>query len=153
MTPLESAARAMCRSVENSTVTADDPEPWRRVGFETLDAWVDATWRNYLPQAIAAFEAIREPSRAMVDVGCRANLETTNDVWKAMVDEMLKEGSMTLVQRVSQGLMSAQSQWEKENSRVGGELPWTEGHLEVLARAALSAARDSTDAALGEDRP
>lgn len=47
-----------------------------------------------------------------------------------------------MVEKVARAIVDAQGQWEWENNRLGTQQPWQMPHVELLARAALLAARD-----------
>jgi hypothetical protein len=76
MTPLERAARALCSldgHLENATM-AGKP-----------------LWQDYLPEARAVLQAIREPSDAMVEEG-RRETAAPYHAWQAMIAAALEEG-------------------------------------------------------------
>ncbi|WP_088471892.1 hypothetical protein [Sphingopyxis witflariensis] len=78
MTPLERAARALCRldgHPENATM---DRKP---------------LWADYLPEARAVLQAIREPSVSMLSAADRHDKrDASADAWRAMIDAALAEG-------------------------------------------------------------
>ena len=83
MTPLEAAARAICRteSIRGSLK-----------GFlrsSELDRIVARDWDNYVPAAIDAIAALREPSEAMVNAG--EGETTPAGCWSVMIDAALAE--------------------------------------------------------------
>lgn len=95
MTPLERAARALCALDGNPENAKMDGKP---------------LWQDYLPEARAVIEAIREPSETMVDAWMDADLELPEGIsheapssvvdpyrarsdWIAMIDAMLSEES------------------------------------------------------------
>jgi hypothetical protein len=87
MTPLERAARALCR-------LDDHPENARLDG--------QSLWRDYIPEVRAVLTAVRDPSDKMQDAAYRMEWSTGGDgdaadanainVWQAMIDAILKEG-------------------------------------------------------------
>ena len=89
MTPLEAAARAICRA-----------EHILRIGnerTEEIDRRVEEYWKLHVSSARAAIEAIREPSKAMEEAGRREmGMDewegTASNVWRAMIDAALAEG-------------------------------------------------------------
>lgn len=73
MTKIEEVARAICMADDSHDVSL---------------------WREFLPEARAAIEAMREPSEAMADDGGVASLivdATAVTVWHAMVQAALNE--------------------------------------------------------------
>jgi len=93
LTPLERAARALAH------LHGRDPdEPVLLAGDRRL-------WQEFVPQARAVIEAIREPSEGMRDAAFKREVEfrTTmgnldrgycegDGVWQVMIDELLAEG-------------------------------------------------------------
>lgn len=80
MSPLEKAARALCR-------VDGHPEDARMEG--------KPLWQDYLPEARAVLEAIREPSVDMVyDGGINHPPADTISIWQAMIDAALAEGAL-----------------------------------------------------------
>ncbi len=86
MDPIEKAARAMCKVVEDAHPTG------------LSKTWIDECWPAYEPQARAAFEALREPTNAMIKMGefnlmgCEGDQceDRALHTWKTMIDEILK---------------------------------------------------------------
>jgi hypothetical protein len=84
MTPplLNRVARAICRAFYAS-IYPEGP----------LDDLVERNWRECIPEARAAIQAMREPTLEMVEAGqikfCTK--EQTRRLWAAMIDEALKE--------------------------------------------------------------
>jgi hypothetical protein len=60
------------------------------------DKCVESMWQHMMPDAIAAIEAMREPTEAMVnagyDVGYSPDPLPCDAVWKAMIDAAISEG-------------------------------------------------------------
>ncbi|MBN9504970.1 MAG: hypothetical protein J0I69_02995 [Altererythrobacter sp.] len=79
MTPLERAARALCSLDGNPENATMEGKP---------------LWQDYLPEARAVLEAIREPSDAMLEVDARRPDGSfyPEDHWRAMIDAALEEG-------------------------------------------------------------
>ena len=81
MTPLEAAARAICQA-----------EFFRRFDGQRLgSADVDRFWKRHIPAARAAIEAIREPSKAMVEAALDEWHRGSVAVWRAMIDALLND--------------------------------------------------------------
>jgi hypothetical protein len=84
MTPLERAARALCR--------LDYPD---EAGGEMENYYFDKHGLAYIAQARAVLEAIREPSEGMDEAGKDADdhIEFNNHgrIWRAMIDAALTE--------------------------------------------------------------
>lgn len=87
MTPIERVARALCK-VEN--VKADDYDPH-----------YNPVWFHYVPKAIVAIQALRDPSEKMlsamgytVDPACQDDGSWTwvEQAWQAGIDAALGEG-------------------------------------------------------------
>lgn len=105
MTPLERAARALYRLhdappqdlLDRLKANGDDE------GLAEELAEEDEVWPNYVADARAVLEAIREPSEAMREAGAEVGESHDNlpretephaadDVYRAMIDAALKEG-------------------------------------------------------------
>lgn len=88
MTPIERAARALCKLEGN-------PENIRFEG--------KPMWQSYVPQALAVVEALHEPSQAMREGGAeiiralcpdhstQVIEDDSANVWRLMIDVMRKE--------------------------------------------------------------
>ena len=78
MTPLERAARALCSLDGNPENATMEGKP---------------LWQDYLPEARAVVEAIREPSAAMLaaDPTGPSGSFFPEDVWRAMINALLDE--------------------------------------------------------------
>jgi hypothetical protein len=50
----------------------------------------NAGWDNQIPAAIAAIEAMREPTDEMVSAGLKGFPNVTADLWRIMIDSILK---------------------------------------------------------------
>lgn len=99
-TPLERAARALCRSRGIDPDSNYQPQS----GGATLEvALPQPAWRQWERNARAAIEAIREPSEEMAHHGQGAILErwihaegpdvdSAKASWQAMIDQLLAEG-------------------------------------------------------------
>ena len=100
MTPLERAARALCK------IHGIDPDELRSdLERDTMGTVVSGqpAWRMFERDCRAVLQAIREPSKAMVGAGA-ANMdhegetssqelqERSRAVWQAMIDAALEEG-------------------------------------------------------------
>jgi len=97
---LERAARALCelhiRNVRRHDTALSELE-------KMLPGSVNYAWEDFLPQARAVLQAIREPSMAMKlagaqkitaqmpRVGPQADYDAANDSWQAMLDTALKD--------------------------------------------------------------
>lgn len=79
MTPLERAARAL----------------YQRLGTEIADPenlGEDERWPEFVDDARAVLQAIREPSDAMLDAAGKADpLECRSGEWRAMIDAAMEE--------------------------------------------------------------
>jgi hypothetical protein len=78
--PLERAARALCSLAGNPENATMNGKP---------------LWMDYLPEARAVIEAIREPSDGMVEWAFNHMEANGNDprfAWEAMIDQLLAEG-------------------------------------------------------------
>lgn len=74
--PLERAARALCSLAGNPENATMDGKP---------------LWMDYLPEARAVIEAIREPSEAMIDAGStHDSADGCYPVYRAMIDQLLE---------------------------------------------------------------
>ena len=49
-----------------------------------------------------------------------------------------------LISYVAAEIMQAQSQWEKENNREGGQMIWQQEHIDLLAAIAIHAVDNFT---------
>lgn len=80
--PLERAARALCSLAGNPENATMNGNP---------------LWMDYLPEARAVIEAIREPdSEQVFAAGDKAKEVGAGDhvaIWKAMIDRLLAEGA------------------------------------------------------------
>ena len=89
---VERVARAMARHCEGLAATPGEKPAWEVLHFESLDAFVDASWRNYVSQAVAGMEAMMEPTEVMVREGyCEPYVQghSTNLIWRAMLKTAL----------------------------------------------------------------
>lgn len=89
MTPIEKAARALCR--------ADGRD-------DTLSSNGAPAWQAYLPQVMAVIGAIHEPSDHMMEAGAEViryvspdeteagRLNDATNVWRYMIDAMRQGG-------------------------------------------------------------
>lgn len=80
MSPLERAARALCRVDGHPENAMMEGRP---------------LWQDYLPEARAVVDAIREPSEGMMRAGWTSDLPYTPSVkvgvvWQAMIDALLE---------------------------------------------------------------
>lgn len=79
---LERVARALCE--------LDGNPPEAKMEAEAL-------WRDYLPEARAALDAIRTPTESMLGVGevllnsFAVDADDLEDLWTSMIDEALSE--------------------------------------------------------------
>lgn len=86
MNPLERAARALCTLDGNPENAKMDGKP---------------LWQDYLPEARAVIEAIREPSEAMQVAGVNApnyledqsSRRGCTNIYATMIDALLEEGA------------------------------------------------------------
>ncbi|WP_174300703.1 hypothetical protein [Caulobacter sp. S45] len=83
---LERAARGAC------ALTKQDPDevlvpPEGRVD---RGRFPEPRWRDYVDDTIAVLTALREPTRAMIEVGQIAAANGVVACWQAMVDEALR---------------------------------------------------------------
>ena len=88
MTPIERAARALCK-------LEGHPE---NINFESKPMW-----QSYLRQAMAVADALQEPSRMMVEAGAEilrtlsadqtktASEDDAANVWRLMIDVLREE--------------------------------------------------------------
>lgn len=81
----ERVARAMCASVEART---SDVNVVRALGYDSVQAFIDAAWPNYAPEATAAIAAARPSIR-------RAALEEAAKVADGCDDGSAFEGALT----------------------------------------------------------
>lgn len=94
MTPLERAARALCKS------HLEDPDEVVSTLGENPGTPIYA-WQDRVHDARAVLTAIREPSEAMIASGNEQmdvdpelghNEATPESIWRTMIDAMLEEG-------------------------------------------------------------
>lgn len=102
MNIIERAARAMVRRRHPGNEQFPDV---------TVTEWEDAQWRHHADDVVAVLQAVREPSEAMVEAGCHADIpggrygeptfrESTIDdkdapvIWQAMLDAALVSGTL-----------------------------------------------------------
>lgn len=84
MTMIEQVARALCK--------AD------RVKADSYDPEYNPIWFHYVPKAIAAITAMREPTDLMGNALNRmgrpydAGSHSATEIWQALVDAALEEG-------------------------------------------------------------
>jgi hypothetical protein len=89
-TMIERVARAIC------VASGLDPDrPFSSSNYSKETEPQEFAWHEYLPEARAAINAMREPTEAMEDAGNSATYiwidETSADVWPRMIDAALKE--------------------------------------------------------------
>ena len=82
--PIERVARAICRSLFSQAL-AGTPQ------LELLDEIVDKTWRNHIPEARSAIEAMREPTEAEAEAGVLALRARDYELWERNTPEALRE--------------------------------------------------------------
>ena len=83
MTPIEAAARAICRAEH---IVRYGSYHWR---MGELDRRVEQHWEAHIPTSRAALAAIRDPSEAMIRAG---EGETTPEgCWSMMIDAALAD--------------------------------------------------------------
>lgn len=95
----------MVERVARAQAGAGDPPghrpSWKILGYASKEAFVEATWMNYVPKVIAGMQAMREATEAMQVVGfdrmplaaegCSGGFGDAADVWKVMLDAALGE--------------------------------------------------------------
>lgn len=88
MTPIEKAARALCKAAGKDDMLSMDGAP---------------LWRAYLPQVMTVIHAIHEPSSYMMEAGAEViryvspdetefgHQNDATNVWRFMIDAMHKD--------------------------------------------------------------
>lgn len=83
MWTVEKVARALC---EADNLDPDETDPADISGKRL------PYWRRYVPRAVAAIEAMREPIEAIRTDGSD-EMKNSSEVWRAMIDAILAEGT------------------------------------------------------------
>ena len=95
---VERVARSIAREVRLKVIAINGEREWLTLFPEATEDNQDANWRNHIPQAKAAIEAMRKPTEGMVEAGQDCDGYTPHDRnascgrhWHAMIDAALRD--------------------------------------------------------------